>query len=176
MFLLSQCRKRREWKAQQAQPHPFNNGDSPVLPIQEPDLEKGVIDIAVFEEKKVDGDDNLKRSTSRFTVKSFASRWSQASFMTSAARDTEVPPVPPMPRMPGLPSTPKLNLTVPSSQRQRSGSITSSGSNDSTLRAESPDDDSVLDDYYYRNSTVTTTTTTTNSVSDDGDMYSEIHC
>ncbi|EKM54232.1 uncharacterized protein PHACADRAFT_210048 [Phanerochaete carnosa HHB-10118-sp] len=136
IFLVSRYRKRRAMKEQR-------DGQSPVLPIQEPDLEAG---INAYDEKKPDN--NLKRSTSQSTAKSFASRWSQLSFAAGAPpaedRVSEIPPVPAM-RI-GLPANPKLNMSAP--QHKRSESSLSDG----TI-LHSPDGDSVLDDYYYRHST-----------------------
>lgn len=159
VFLVSQCRRRRALNKQLSEPS--TNADSPVLPIQDPDLEAGPY---VFEEKKVN--DGIKRSTSRFTVKSFASRWSQSSFSGAhAPYDLEAPPVPPVPRLPGLPSAPKLILAVPGQELKRSPSTFSSSTGSATLHSNG-DDDSVLDGYYYRNSA---STTSTNTVSSDRD-------
>ena len=141
LFLVSQCRKRRAMKKQQAQ---GQDGQSPVLPMQNPDLEAG---LGAFDKKKSDG--GLKRSTSQFTIKSFTSRWSQSSFAAGVPpagdKVLEVPPVPALPR--GLPSQPKLNMPAP--QHQRSSSSLSGSTGSLTL---SPDDESVLDAYYYRQS------------------------
>lgn len=151
IFLVSQCRQRRAMNKQLTQ---SPNADSPVLPIQNPDLEAGP---DIFEEKQFD--DNVKRSNSRFTVKSFASRWSQASFASPALPEpSEVPPVP---RLPGLPTAPKLSLTVPSKEHKRSVSSLSGSTGSTTLHSPG-DGDSVLDDYYYRHSTASINSVSSN--------------
>ena len=160
VFLVSQCRRRRALSKQLSQPS--NNADSPVLPIQDPDLEAGP---PVFEEKKIDVE--LNRSTSRFTVKSFASRWSQASFAGAPApHDLDVPPIPAVPRLPGLPTAPKLSLTTEAPNLRRTPSTFSASTGSATLHSAG-DGDSVLDDYYYRHSTASTKPGSVNSVSNN---------
>lgn len=148
IFLVSQSRKRRTVEGGQAQ---GPDAQSPVFPIQhpDPDLEAGLNSI-----DRKDFAPDGKRSTNRFTVKSFASRWSQASHTVGAPyREEKSPTMPPMPPMPvsvRLTAAPKPSTPVPP-QHKRSESSISGRSGSPTLH--SPDDESVLDDYYYRQST-----------------------
>ncbi|PSS38046.1 hypothetical protein PHLCEN_2v131 [Hermanssonia centrifuga] len=138
MFVVTQIRRRRHEKAS------GQELESPVLPMQNPDLEAGGGDFS--NEKSAS---KLSRSNSRFTM---MSRWSQASFISGKPRDHEpAPPVPPVPFVPSI--APQMNMPVPPSQRAPS---TWNASGRSSPAPSIPEDDGrseVVDDYYYRNST-----------------------
>lgn len=142
IFLVSQCRKRRAILQGNSQ---GPDGQSPVLPIQHPDLEAC---LGSSEKKPAAAG---KRSTNRFTMKSVASRWSQASYASGqppgGGRPSEIPPVPAMPMPVSLPANPKLSMPVPQHTR-----AASSGGSSRSSTLYSPDGDSVLDNYYYRQS------------------------
>ncbi|KAI0093109.1 hypothetical protein BDY19DRAFT_902909 [Irpex rosettiformis] len=121
IFIAQQIRNRHRAVAAAAQAT-----ESPTF-IQDPDLEAGPR--GGFSEKAVGR--NLQRSNSRWTIKSFTSRWSQASF-PGQVHDSEPPPaVPPLP-----PSLARLAPPVPGAYRGSQSSVLSGSSSSETLYSQ----------------------------------------
>lgn len=154
IFLVKGCRCRRRYGGGQ----PPDAG-SPVLPIQDPDLEAGP---DIFEGKQVDDDMKFNQNNSGYTIESFASRPSRGSSTGTLDARGETP------SLPGLPAVPRsASLTISESQRhQRSVSTYSTRSGSASLH--SLDNDSVSDNYYYRHSS-----SSQNSVSGNSDSSCE---
>lgn len=118
IFIAQQIRNRHKAAAAQ-------DAESPTF-IQDPDLEAGPR--GGFAEKA--GSGNLQRN-SRWTIKSFTSRWSQASF-PGQVHDNEPPPaLPPLP-----PGVARLPIPVPGVHRGSQSSVSSGSSGSETLYSQ----------------------------------------
>lgn len=118
IFIAQQIRNRHRAAAAQ-------DAESPTF-IQDPDLEAGPR--GGFAEKT--GTGNLQRN-SRWTIKSFTSRWSQASF-PGQVHDNEPPPaLPPLP-----PGVARLPIPVPGVHRGSQSSVSSGSSGSETLYSQ----------------------------------------